>query len=132
VSNGRQCAVSDRTNPANYCIVSGTAGPNERMCEDVLLEEAAGAGCPTGMSVTPLKLGSREVTAYGQRAANMKVPVCASITDTCIPDAVISQLKTKKQIYTDRDPNTWKYSCSSWKKINETRDETFTPITAYP
>jgi hypothetical protein len=129
---GKRCSTVDMNNTDNYCIVDGTAKPGEQMCDDVLLFESAKAGCPVGLSVTPVLLGSREETAYGVAAKGLKVPACVNMTDTCIPDTVITQLQNKKKVYTGKDPATWSKSCSSWKKINEDRDTTFTPVTAYP
>lgn len=129
--NGRQCSNSDMADKKNYCIVTGTLGEGEQTCDNALLFESAAAGCPTGLSMTPILLGTREVTAYGNAAKDLKVPACASMTDTCIPAGVITHLKTKG-IYTGKDPETWSKSCSVWTKINIDRDTTITPVTAYP
>ena len=129
--NGKRCSTVDMNDVNKYCIVDGKAKPDEQLCDDVMLYESARAGCPAGMNVTPIQLGPREESAY-PGTGSLKVPACVNMTDTCIPDTVISQLQVKKKLYTGKNPATWSKSCSVWKKINVDRDTTFAPVTAYP
>jgi hypothetical protein len=130
VENGRTCSPENMGDPNKYCIVEGTKQANERFCKDVKVNELS--VCPTGFRKTTHTMGERETTYYNSPAAKgLEVPVCTNFTDSCMPDTVLQHLKSKG-LFTNKDSQSWKYSCPSWIRKYESRDDSFDMDMTYP
>lgn len=118
---GRDCRKPDNDDKKRYCKLYPPLAPGEQLCNNLKMEESA--NCPSGFAKISYQLGNREVQKYGAAAAGVQIPVCFGMDKTCIPDATIKQLQSKG-IYSDKNPETWEYSCKGWQTVNVNHDYT--------
>jgi hypothetical protein len=130
VENGRTCSAENMGDPTKYCVVAGAKQAHERSCSEVKVGELS--ECPSGFKKTTHTLGERETTHYNVPAVKgTTVPVCTNFTDSCMPDTVLQHLKTRG-VFTNKDPQSWKYACPAWIRKYETRDDSFEMDSTYP
>jgi hypothetical protein len=126
------CSAADlKDKEGGYCIAKGAVEKGEKSCDELRMLE--GAECPNGAGFAKIMypLGTREESAYGEKAKGRKVPVCTRVNDTCIPDAAITYLQGKG-VFTDKNVNTWKWACGVWDRVVKRGDQTVQMVSTYP
>jgi hypothetical protein len=128
VSNGSRCTQNDLSDKRKFCVVRGHRNLAGRRCKEVKMFEES--NCPPDMKKTTMQVGERERNKY-TLTKTTAFPVCMNMTDTCISDPVLNHLKADS-LFTKKNNETWKYSCSAYKRRNIDRDQTFTMDVSYP
>ena len=126
--DGEDCASADNREK-KYCRIRGPLQAGERLCSEIrLIDDAT---CPTGMHKTTYQMGKREIDAYGENA-NRVIPICTRVDSTCIPGGTINILKQNGGVFSDKNTDTWKFSCKNWETRNIKRDLTGAFVETYP
>lgn len=115
-TDGKDCKAGDLLNKMNYCIINHTdVKPGEQSCKNMKLSETG--TCPDNMVKVSYELGNKEREKYGNVVNGVNIPVCFNMTNACIPDDAVTQLKTMN-IFNDKPAaNSWKYACSGYNRL---------------
>ena len=117
---GSDCSASDLADKGNYCVAGGAATAGEQSCYNLKLADVA--TCPSGMgkfSTSAQAPGTNWVQRYGTSNTNgVIIPGCMSIAvgGACIPDAVLTKLRADKNMFRDKNLETWKFACGAFKR----------------
>lgn len=115
---GSDCSPADLADKGNYCVAGGVATAGEQSCYNMKLADAA--TCPSGM--TKNTAPATQVSAWSQRygasnTSNVTVPYCSQFGGgVCIPDAVLTKLRADKNMFRDKNLETWKFACGPFKR----------------
>jgi hypothetical protein len=122
-TDGADCTAADLLDKSRYCVIN-TPKPGEQLCSNIKLGEIG--ICPADMSRITYNLGDKERNKYGSVVNGVSMPVCFNMTNACIPDAAVTQLKTMN-IFNDKPANdSWKYACSGYQRLVVGRESTGT------
>ena len=125
--DGHDCTREDNADPKRYCVIDAPK-PGEQSCSALKLDAAT--SCPAGLTKMPYIMGKKEQAKYGPKA-NMIIPVCFGMEQSCIPNNVIAAAQ-EQGIFTDKtNLDGWKYSCSGYERVNVQRDLTATMDATY-
>jgi len=125
--DGHDCTREDNVDPKRYCVTSDPK-PGEQSCSALKLDNTT--SCPAGLAKMSYTLGKQEQAKYGPKA-NMTIPICFGMEQTCIPNNVITDVQ-KQGVFRDKtDLDGWKYSCSGYERVHVQRDMTAKMDTTY-
>lgn len=118
--DGYDCTARDNADTKKYCVINNPK-PGEQSCSALRMDEVT--TCPSGLAKMPYTMGQKEQSKYGS-SANMTIPVCFGMEQSCIPNNVITEVQ-KRGIFSDKtNLDGWKYSCSGYERVNVQRDLT--------
>lgn len=116
---GSDCSPTDLADKRNYCVASGAATAGEQSCYNLKLDDMA--VCPAGMG--KFEIPAQTTVNWAQRygASNttgVLIPGCMSIAlgGACIPNNVIEKLRADKNMFRDKNLETWKFACGAFKR----------------
>lgn len=117
---GTDCSPADLADKGNYCVAGGAATAGEQSCYNLKLNDMA--TCPTGMGkfgIPAQSPGTNWAQRYGtSNISDVTIPGCMSIAmgGACIPNNVIEKLRVDKNMFRDKNLETWKFACGPFKR----------------
>lgn len=115
---GTDCSPADLADRGNYCVAGGTATAGEQSCYNLKLADAA--TCPSEMTknTTPASHVTEWTQRYGaSNTADVAVPFCNQFGGgSCIPNEVLTKLRADKNMFRDKNLETWKFACEPYKR----------------